>query len=118
MQEEPAKSAKVSEIRLGIVCPMANEEDCAADFVEQVLTRTAQRGFESVKFFAILDRKSTDRTREILERLARTQTALLVVWAPENRCGIQPSTGGHRTIFRQDARRLRLRFWQPVLPWR
>jgi len=102
MQEEPAKSAKVSEIRLGIVCPMANEEDCAADFVEQVLTRTAQRGFESVKFFAILDRKSTDRTREILERLARTQTALLVVWAPENRCVVDAYVRGYREALNAD----------------
>src|SRR6266446_10468338 len=91
-----SKLSQPSESRLGIVCPMANEEDCAAEFVGQVLAQTATRGFKSVKFFAILDRKSTDGTREILERLAQKSPALQVIWAPENRCVVDAYVRGYR----------------------
>jgi len=87
---------QLSEICLGIVCPMANEEDCALAFVDQVLAQCGTRGFKSVTFFAILDKKSTDRTRETLEDLQATQTDLQVVWAPENRSVVDAYVRGYR----------------------
>src|SRR5260370_29370980 len=88
MQTEGTKSrrapAQMSGISLGIVCPMANEEISAAAFVSEVLEKCRQEGFKSVTFFAILDRKSTDQTRNILDNLATRQTDLRVVWAPQN----------------------------------
>ena len=98
-----SKLSQPSEIHLAIVCPMANEEDCAAEFVDQVLAQTATRGFKSVKFFAILDRKSSDGTREILERLAQTSPALQVIWAPENRCVVDAYVRGYREALSADA---------------
>ena len=93
----PARAGKqLSEVGLGIVCPMANEEDCASAFVDQVLAQCASRGFKSVAFFAILDKKSTDRTREILENLKTAQTDLRVVWAPENRNVVDAYVRGYR----------------------
>ena len=65
--------AQLSNISLGIVCPMANEENCAAAFVTEVLEQCRHEGFKSVIFFAILDRKSTDQTRNILDDLAARQ---------------------------------------------
>jgi dolichol-phosphate mannosyltransferase len=87
---------QLSDIRLGIVCPMANEQDCAAAFVSAVLEQCGHRGFKSVTFFAIVDMKSTDPTREVLEDLAGRQSDLLVVWAPENKCMVDAYVVGYR----------------------
>jgi len=99
MQSEGTKSrrapAQLSGISLGIVCPMANEEISAAAFVNEVLEKCRQEGFKSVTFFAILDRKSTDQTRNILDNLARRQTDLRVVWAPQNKCVVDAYLVGY-----------------------
>jgi dolichol-phosphate mannosyltransferase len=99
MQSEGTKSrrapAQLSGISLGIVCPMANEEISAAAFVSEVLEKCRQEGFKSVTFFAILDRKSTDQTRNILDNLARRQTDLRVVWAPQNKCVVDAYLVGY-----------------------
>jgi len=94
--ESVGELSQPSEISLGVVCPMANEEDCAAAFVAQVLQQCATQRFKSVTFFAILDKKSTDKTREILDDLARSQTDLQVIWAPENRCVVDAYVRGYR----------------------
>ena len=85
-----------SEIRLGVVCPMANEEADAARFVREVLDACAPRGFKSVKFFAVLDRVSKDRTREVLEELKGERPEVEVVWAPENRSVVDAYVRGYR----------------------
>src|SRR5258708_4602871 len=99
METEGARSmcapAQLSDISLGIVCPMANEEISAAAFVSEVLEKCRQEGFKSVTFFAILDRKSTDQTRNILDNLARRQTDLRVVWAPQNKCVVDAYLVGY-----------------------
>jgi dolichol-phosphate mannosyltransferase len=100
MENKPTKSmrapAQLSSISLGIVCPMANEENCAAAFVSEVLEKCRQEGFKWVTFFAILDQKSTDRTRGILDDLATRQTDLRVVWAPQNKCVVDAYLAGYR----------------------
>ncbi len=84
-----------SSISLGIVCPMANEENCAAAFVKEVLEKCRQEGFKSVTFFAVLDRKSTDKTRAILDDLFARETDLQVVWAPQNKCVVDAYLVGY-----------------------
>src|SRR5215210_2514853 len=74
----------LSEINLGIVCPMANEEAAAEDFIDQVLERCDQTGFASIKFFVIIDRASRDRTLDLLQAHSTRQARLKVIWAPEN----------------------------------
>ena len=100
MQTEGLKSprapAHLSDISLGIVCPMANEENSAAAFTSEVLEQCRQEGFKSVTFFAILDKKSTDQTRGILNDLATRQTDLRVVWAPQNKCVVDAYLVGYR----------------------
>jgi dolichol-phosphate mannosyltransferase len=73
---------------------MANEEAGAARFVADVLARCT--GFKSVKFFAVLDRVSKDRTRPLLEDYAQSESNLQVVWAPENRCVVDAYVRGYR----------------------
>ena len=77
---------ELSQINLGIVCPMANEEATAVSFVNSVLHQCNSRVFRAISFFAILDHASKDKTRELLIDLAKRQAQLHVVWAAENTC--------------------------------
>jgi len=86
--------SRFSEINLGIVCPMANEEMSVVRFVDEVLQECA--GFKSVAFFAILDRASTDRTRELLDSLAAQRPQLRPIWAPENRTVVDAYMRGYQ----------------------
>src|SRR6202158_3630603 len=88
--------AQLSDISLGIVCPMANEENSAAVFTSEVLEKCRPEGFKSVTFFAILDQKSTDKTREILDDLATRRSDLRVVWAPQNKSVVDAYLVGYR----------------------
>lgn len=79
---------------LGVVTPMANEEDTAVPFVQQVLEncRTVPR----TTVFVVLDRVSRDGTRGLLEQYARREPRLRVVWAPQNRCVVDAYLSGYR----------------------
>jgi dolichol-phosphate mannosyltransferase len=81
-------------INLAIVCPMANESDNAAAFALATLEQCA--GFHSVTFLAVIDKASTDNTRHILEALACANPAVVVVWAPENRCAVDAYVRGYK----------------------
>jgi len=89
-------SPAFSEINLGIVCPMANEERTGVQFVNDVLDQRTSRGFKSVRFFAVLDLVSRDDTRELLDALKRERTEIEVVWAPENTCHVDAYVRGYR----------------------
>jgi dolichol-phosphate mannosyltransferase len=100
--EQRIPTAGVSEIALGIVCPMANEEESAQQFVNEVLGHCHPYPFRSVTFFAILDRVSRDRTREVLTALKAEQTELEIVWAPENKCAVDAYVRGYREALKAD----------------
>ena len=74
-----------SNLNVGVVCPMANERDTAVPFASEVLDACAPFGFESVTFYAVLDRVSRDGTLELLRELEKGREEFRVVWAPENR---------------------------------
>jgi len=94
--EQAGERIKFSDIKLGIVCPMANEEDSAVRFVNAVLDECTPRGFKSISFFVVLDRVCKDRTRELLEELAKERPELIVVWSPENRSVVDAYVRGYR----------------------
>ena len=73
---------------------MANEGADAPRFVTAVLDRCS--GFKSVQFFAVLDRASKDDTLELLRELSLANSALRVVWAPENTCVVDAYVRGYR----------------------
>ncbi|HET7212374.1 MAG TPA: glycosyltransferase [Terriglobia bacterium] len=81
-------------ISLGIACPMANEGTEAVRFVREVLEQC--KGFQSVRFFAVLDKVTTDNTFELLKGHAQVEPRLQVVWAPENRCAVDAYIRGYR----------------------
>jgi dolichol-phosphate mannosyltransferase len=85
-----------SEINLGIVCPMASEEQTAVPFVNAVLEQCRSKNFKSVIFFAILDRACKDRTRELLDAHALEEPQLRVVWSPENKGVVDAYVRGYR----------------------
>jgi len=92
---------KLADISLAIVCPMANEGHSAIPFVASVLSNCA--GLGSKKFFAIVDRASTDDTREVFEAQAGTTPELTVVWAPENRGVVDAYQRGYRAALQTAA---------------
>ena len=79
---------------------MANEEASAVRFVVEVLRECSSAGFRSVVFFAILDRASTDPTRELLDSLKEQQPQLQIVWAPENRTLVDAYVRGYQEALR------------------
>ncbi|HTC63230.1 MAG TPA: glycosyltransferase [Candidatus Saccharimonadales bacterium] len=79
---------------LAVVCPMANEGDSAAAFAMATLKQCV--GFHSVMFLAVVDKASTDNTREVLEDLAQSNPSVIVVWAPENRCAVDAYVRGYK----------------------
>jgi dolichol-phosphate mannosyltransferase len=82
---ENGKRRQFSEIHLGVVCPMASEEQTALPFVGAVLEQCQSRDFKKITFFAILDRACKDNTLELLREHAKDEPQLRVVWAPENK---------------------------------
>ena len=85
-----------SDINLGIACPMASEEETALPFVKDALAVCAPRGFKSVTMYVVLDYACRDRTREILEKFAKNEPRLNVVWAPENKNVVDAYMRGYR----------------------
>lgn len=85
-----------ADVRLGVVCPMANERDSAVPFVEQVLAACGPFRFKSVVFYAVLDRVSRDGTLELLRELEGRRRDFRVVWAPENRSVVDAYVRGYR----------------------
>src|SRR5712692_2687848 len=83
-------------IDLGIVCPMANESGTAIQFVNDVLRQCQSESLRSVTFFAVLDHASKDGTLELLRDLAKRQTQLRVIWAPQNRSVVDAYIRGYR----------------------
>src|SRR5215468_1291833 len=73
-------NSRLHNIKLAIVCPMANEEASAAAFVNAVLQECNNQGFSVINFFAVIDNKSTDQTRSILDDLARRQPEVHLIW--------------------------------------
>jgi dolichol-phosphate mannosyltransferase len=91
-----AVEAAVASVRLGIVCPMANEAATALDFVDAVLGACGRYGFRSVTLFTVLDTVSEDDTRSLLAAHRRLQPQLRVVWAPETRGVADAYVRGYR----------------------
>jgi len=86
--------ACISDVHVGIVCPMANEGDDAVRFVRASLSQCST--CRKVTFFAILDTVTTDNSVELLRAYARQESRLRVVWAPENHSVVDAYVRGYR----------------------
>src|SRR5260370_1305398 len=92
----------LANIKLGIVCPMANEGEGSTRFVREVLERCG--GFREVLFFAVLDSTTTDNSLLLLREMERAEPRLKVVWAPENQCVVDAYVRGYREALLARAR--------------
>jgi dolichol-phosphate mannosyltransferase len=81
--QHATRESELGGLRLGIVCPMANEAATAVEFVDATLSECRRYGFKSVTLFVVLDNVSADDTRELLTAHRKVQADLRVVWAPE-----------------------------------
>lgn len=90
------RSSSMSHVRLGVVCPMANEETSAVAFINDTIAQCRTRDVKSVTFFAVIDLVSGDRTRELVDEHVRQQTLLRVIWAPETTCIVDAYVRGYR----------------------
>lgn len=95
--EESSRQKRIdrSDIKLGIVCPMANEERTAVRLVHDVLDQCD--GFGDVCFFAILDHACKDSTLELLKNMSRDVRQLHVIFAPENECVVDAYIKGYKS---------------------
>lgn len=83
-------------IKLGVICPMANEIDTAELFINDILVECKKFNFKSIKLFVVIDNVSTDGTRDILEDLAKELSELNVIFAPENRNVVDAYLRGYK----------------------
>jgi len=83
-------------LKLAVACPVANESATIIQFVRAVLEECNKGGFQSVEFFAVLDKVSKDNSLDLLRQLAVEEPQLEVVWAPENRCVTDAYIRGYR----------------------
>jgi len=97
----PALRTSLSDVFLGIVCPIANEGAAGLRFARAVLEQCD--GFRAVQFFAVLDKVSIDDTLKILEEATRDDPRLQVVWAPENTCIVDAYVRGYREALKAGA---------------
>jgi len=86
--------SRFSNIKLGIVCPMANERSTAEEFVNSALEQC--KGFRAVEFFAIFDKSCKDGTFDLLKNMQNKPPELQVVWSGENRCVVDAYIRGYR----------------------
>ncbi len=87
-------NSRFSNIKLGIVCPMANERSTAVEFVNAVLQQC--KDFPDVNFFVIFDNSCKDGTINILKNMQNKPHELRVIWAPENKCVVDAYIRGYR----------------------
>ncbi len=87
-------SISLKNIDLGIVCPMSNESEIVCSFVDSVLSYCNE--FQSVHFFIVVDRASTDGTIDILHQLSQTDNRICVIWDESSRCVVDAYLRGYR----------------------
>jgi dolichol-phosphate mannosyltransferase len=78
--------------RLGVVLPLANEEQT----IDELLRRIAVQLADADRIFCVMDRVSTDTTRQRIERAAEADQRIELVWAPQNRCVVDAYFSGYR----------------------
>ena len=82
-----------STLRLGIVIPLANEEDTIAELLRDVVAQLTDEDL----VFCVLDTISLDRTRELVQKAALSDNRIREVWAPENRCVVDAYFRGYES---------------------
>jgi len=90
--ESPASKQNRADIKLGVVIPLANEEDNIRQLLSRVLVHLQPQD----RIYCVLDKVSKDNTRSIISEFSQKDPRASVVWAPENRCVVDAYIRGYR----------------------
>jgi len=80
-----------------LIVPMANEEKEFDPFIAALIAQLDR--LPQGKVFLIIDRVSTDRTRELCEALQQRDDRFVAMWAPENRNVVDAYLRGYREAY-------------------
>jgi dolichol-phosphate mannosyltransferase len=86
--------------RLGVVIPLANEEQR----IDELLASTTARLATDDLVFCVLDNVSKDGTRGRIELFSQKDPRVRLVWAPENRCVVDAYFRGYREALQAGCR--------------
>lgn len=89
------RDKSIDQIYLGIIIPMANENETAIVFVNDVLNICHRYNFKSIKMFTILDNASTDGTLAIMQKFSKFNSEVNVIFAPENKSVVDAYKRGY-----------------------
>ncbi len=89
-----------TEIRVGVVTPLANEITNIDRFADEVLNYIGPDD----RLYCVLDLVSRDGTREVVEARAKNDPRIVYVWAPENRCLADAYYTGYRIAYAANCR--------------
>lgn len=89
-------ASDIKNLKLGIVCPMANEGSLAIRFVNEVLSASSPFPFREIVFIAVVDAVSKDDTLDLLLTHSKIEARLKVVWAPQNKSVVDAYIAGYR----------------------
>lgn len=92
MEVDIKQEPQSGEIRLGVVIPLANEELVVQALLRGVLAEIGPND----RIYCVIDNKSKDRTRELVQAECKNDPRVLEVWAPENRCVVDAYLRGYR----------------------
>ena len=87
-----ATSASRRAEQLGVVVPLANEQDVVEEFLRRVLEHLAPHD----RVFCVLDNVSKDGTRDKVQACGEADSRVVLVWAPEDRCVVDAYFRGYR----------------------
>lgn len=89
----PYNNYDLGSIHLGIVCPMANENDTAEDFTAELLAQCHK--LKRTTLFIICDMASKDGTVNTVANLQKHDSRIKLIWAPENKCVVDAYVRGY-----------------------
>ena len=95
-----SSSARISTPRLGVVIPLANEQQTIDELLRRIL---AQLG-EYDRVFCVVDNVSKDNTRQHVERASAVDPRIVLVWAPQNRCVVDAYFRGYGEALAADCK--------------
>jgi hypothetical protein len=91
----PNSSSEAS-LRLGIVTPLASEEETIDSFLDAVLKHLDSND----RIFCVLDKACKDKTKEKIDAYHSQKDArVILIWAPENRSVVDAYFRGYRAAY-------------------
>jgi len=86
--------------RMGIVIPLANEEETVKAFLERVRDQISKND----RIFCIVDKASTDHTLDKVKQASQADDRIIPIWAPESRCVVDAYFRGYREALKAKCR--------------